>query len=240
MNGGGGTPPRAKLFRGVRGRLLALVAAATIPIAGIAGSNAWTAYQSAGEQGLRDVVILREVAAARHGAAVSGLREILIGLASSDRLLGLSPEACDADLRQLRALTPDRYSNFSLVDPQGRLICSALPAERGLDLSELAYIQTARRTRDVAVGEFTVGAVSHRAVMPGAAPILGPDGQVRAIVVAGLYLDFFLRTARTPQSPVESQVWLLDADGSLLPLGSARAMSLPPAPVLGEMLAVAN
>ena len=108
MNGGGAVPPRTQIFGGVRGRLLALVAAATIPIAGIAGTNAWNAYQSATEQGLRDVVILREVAAARHGAAVGALREVLTGLARNARLLDVTPAACDAEINQLRALMADR------------------------------------------------------------------------------------------------------------------------------------
>jgi len=237
VNGGGVTPPRAHMFRGVRGRLLALVAAATIPIAGIAGTNAWNAYQSATAQGLRDVVILREVAAARHGAAVAALREVLLGLARTHRLLDLGPDACDSELGQLRALTPDRYSNFSVLDAQGRLLCSALPAPRGTSFAGQDYVKAVQASRQAVIGEFTTGRVSQRAVLPGAAPILDAEGQVVAIVVGGLYLDFFLRTDRTPQATDESQVWLLDADGSLLPLGSARAISLPPPATLTQMLA---
>ncbi len=237
MNGGGAVPPRTQIFGGVRGRLLALVAAATIPIAGIAGTNAWNAYQSATEQGLRDVVILREVAAARHGAAVGALREVLTGLARNARLLDVTPAACDAELNQLRALMPDRYSNFSVLDAEGRLLCSALPATRGRSFADQDYTKAVRASRNLVIGEFTTGLVSRRAVLPGAAPILDDQGQLRGIVVGGLYLDFFLRTDRAPQAPDESQVWLLDADGSLLPLGSARAMSLPPPETLAHMLA---
>ncbi len=237
MSSGGVAPPRTHIFGGVRGRLLALVAAATIPIAGIAGTNAWNAYQSATEQGLRDVVILREVAAARHGAAVSALREVLTGLVRSTRLLDLPPEACDGELAQLRALMPERYSNFSVLDAEGRLLCSALPAARGRSFADQDYVKAVQSSRDLTIGEFTTGLVSQRAALPGAAPFLDEAGRLRGMVVGGLYLDFFLRTDRPPQAPDESQVWLLDADGSLLPLGSARAMSLPPPETLAHMLA---
>lgn len=236
MNDGGAKPPGARLLQGVRGRLLALVAAATIPIAAIAGANAWSAYRAAVDEGLRDVVILREVAAARHGAAVSALRELLTGLAQHGRLLDLPPEACDAELRRLQTLTPNRYSNFWVMDATGRLLCSGLPADRSRSYGDLDYVRAIRESRDLVIGEFTLGIVSNRAVLPGAAPLLNAEGRLEGLVGGGLYLDFFLRTDRPPSAARPSHVWLLDADGTLLPLGSARAMSLPPPEVLTQML----
>jgi two-component sensor histidine kinase len=74
-------------------------------------------------------------------------------------------------------------------------------------------------------------------VLPGAAPILDADGNLRAIVGSSLYLDFFLRGDRAAPIADERDVWLLDADGSLLPLGASRAQSLPPPETLATMLA---
>ena len=242
MTGGGAQPPKPRrvwtqLLGGVRGRLLALVAAATIPIAGIAISNAWSAFRTAGSTGLRDAVILREVATARHGSAVAGMREILTGLARTPRLLDMTPEECDRELAELRELTPLRYSNFWLLDPEGRLLCSGLPAQRGGDFAALDYVGEIQQTRQFVVGQFTIGLVSHRAVLPGAAPILDDEGRLRGIVGGSLYLDFFLRDDRAAPVAGENDVWLLDADGSLLPLGPARAQALPPPDLLARMLA---
>ncbi len=225
------------MLGGVRGRLLALVAAATIPIAGIAISNAWSAFRTAGSNGLRDAVILREVAAARHGAAVQTLREILTGLARTPWLLDLPPEDCERELARLSSLSPLRYSGFFVLDAQGRLLCSGLRAARGTDYASLDYVGDIQRTRQFVMGQFTIGAVSGRAVVPGAAPILDADGNLRAIVGGGLFLDFFLRSDGATPVAGDSHVWLLDADGSLLPIGTALAVALPPAEVLARMLA---
>ncbi|WP_211865086.1 sensor histidine kinase [Neoroseomonas terrae] len=238
----GGAPPGPRRFwtqvlGGVRGRLLALVAAATIPIAAIAVNNAWSAFRAAGAAGLRDAVILREVAAARHGAAMEGLREILTNLARSRYLLALPADACDQHLRHLRELAPDRYSNFWLLDGEGRLLCSGLPARRGDYFAELDYVREIRQSKRFVLGQFTLGLVSGRAVLPAAAPVLDEAGQLQAIVGGSLFLDFFLRGGQATPNGDQNDVWLLDADGSVLPLGSARAEALPPREDLPQMLA---
>lgn len=228
---------RAGLLSGVRGRLLVLVAAAAIPIVGIAGANAWAAYQAALSERLQEAAILREVAGARHGAAVEGLLDMLAGIARIAALPDLPPGMCDAELRRLQELKPDRYSNFWLLDPAGTLMCSALPAERGRSFADLDYVRRVRATQEIAVGEFTLGVVSGRPVLPAVAPMLGPDGSLRAIVGGGLNLGYFLRTDRAPDLPRTHHVWLLDRDGSTLPLGNAPADALPPPELLQELLA---
>ncbi len=238
MNGGEEPPtpsrPRA-VFGGVRGRLLALATAATIPIAGIAGSNAWTAYQAALAQGPRNAMILREVAVARHGAAMEALREVVTGLAQRGNLLDIAPEACDAQLARLRALTPERYSNFWVLDPEGRLVCSGLPAPRGESYAQLDYVPAVQRSHAFEFGEFTIGVLSQRAVLPGAAPILGPGDALRGMVGGSLFLGFFLRSDRGTQVAGQHSVWLIDQDGSVLPFGSAFSGALPPPDILARI-----
>jgi two-component sensor histidine kinase len=221
---------------GVRGRLLGLVAAATIPIAAIAGNNAWNSYQTALSNGLLNVVVLREVSAARHGAAVDALREMVTGLAERGRLLDMTPEACDAQLDSLRSLKPERYSNFWVLDPDGVLVCSGRPAERGRSYADLDYVSQLRRARSFILGDFTIGMISGRAVLPGVAPIVGADGVLRGMVGGSLFLDLFLRSERGDVAAGSQQVWLLDQEGTTLPLGAAMAHALPPPETLQAML----
>ncbi|MBR0673759.1 sensor histidine kinase [Neoroseomonas soli] len=223
------------MLAGVRGRLLVLVVTATIPIAGIAGANAWGSYLAALSQGLRDALILREVAAARHGAAVDALKDMIAGIARFTTLPDIPPEACDAELAHLRALKPDRYGNFWLLDTDGTVICSGVPSQRGRNLAGLDYVQRTRATRQISVGQFTMGAVPDRTVLPAAAPMTGPDGRLRAIVGGELFLDYFLRNERGSDVARPHHVWLLDQDGKALPLGDAPAAALPPAGILAEI-----
>ncbi|WP_230168066.1 sensor histidine kinase [Roseomonas sp. CECT 9278] len=216
------------------------MAAATIPIAVIAGNNAWSAYQAALAQGQRDVLILREVAAARHGAAVGALREMVSGLAADPGLLAQGGEACDAMLNRLRALKPDRYSNFWVLDGQGVLLCSGLPAPRGRSYAELDYVPAIQRTRAFTLGEFTIGVVTQRAVLPGIAPILAPDGSLQAMVGGSVFLDFLLRTPADADGVAQHSVWLLDNNGTILPIGNSSGSALPPPDRLAGLLRLPN
>jgi two-component sensor histidine kinase len=234
---GRGAAPRGRAFlRGVRGRLLALVAAATVPVVGIAVSNALYAHRAAIEQGPRDVAMLREVAAARHGAAVEALREIVLSLATPD-ILALDPAACDRRLDEARLLAPERYSNFWLLDAEGALLCSGRPALRGESYAGLEYVADMRQAPRFLVAEFTIGAVTRRAVLPAVAPILDEQGRLRAMLGGSLFLDVFLRSERAPPVAARHHVWLLDQDLRVLPIGTAEAAGLPPPPLLAALAA---
>ena len=84
------------------------------------------------------------------------------------------------------------------------MVCSGLPTPRGGDFSGLDYVREIRARPQFVVGEFTIGVISGRAVLPGAVPILNADGTLKAIVGGSLYLDFFLRGARA--TPVASEM----------------------------------
>ena len=241
MTAGGASPPgprrRTGWWRsGVRGRLLALFAAATIPIAAISGNNAWSAYQAALARGQNDVLMLRAVAFAQHGAAVGALREMVTGLAADPALLAQGPEACDAQLARMRALKPQRYSNFWVLDAQGVLLCSGLPAPRGQNYANLDYVPNIQRTRAFTLGEFTIGVVTQRAVLPGIAPILAADGSLQAMVGGSIFLDFLLRIPADAQVVARHNVWLLDNEGTILPIGTAVASALPVPERLAELV----
>lgn len=240
MTGGGDRPPAASLkglLSGVRGRLVALVVAAAIPAAGIAAANAWAAYEATLSQRLRDAAILREVASARHGAAVGALRDMLEGVARFTHLPDLSRGACDAELARLRSLKPERYSNFWLLDADGMLTCSGLAAGGRRSSADLDYVRQVQATRRFAVGEFTIGTISGHEVLPAAAPMIAPDGSLRAIVGGGLRLDYLLRDGQAPEDAGVQHVWLLDREGTVLPLGDAPEGFLPRPELLSVMLA---
>lgn len=243
MSEGGDKPPRPQqpargpLLGGVRARLMVLVAAATIPIVGIAGTNAWNAYTSVRESGSRTAAMLREVAVARHGAAVDNLKDIVVNVAARRPLMDMPPEQCDAELARLRELAPERYSNFWLLDAEGRLVCSGLPTPRGVSYAHLDYVPQIIATRAFVLGEFTIGVVSRRAVVPAVAPIFYPDGTLRGMVAGSLFLDVFQRSDRPPPISTPYFAWLIDQDSSPLPLSGAPITSLPPQPVLASLVA---
>lgn len=216
-----------RFFRGVRGRLLLLVAIATVPVLGIAGGHAWVNYDRALDTGRQEAIMLREAAAARHGAGLDAMQEMVTGLARREDLLDVAPEACDRALRNLLELFPDRYSNIWLLDAEGRMLCGAVPVPRGQDFSDQGYFQSALVERGYVLGEFTVGTVSGRGVLPAAAPILEPGGQIRGVVAAAAVLEYFVRANRNTAVQQAHNVWLLDRRGTAIPLTGGSDAELP-------------
>jgi two-component sensor histidine kinase len=240
VNAGGpaaaGRPTAAtRFFRGVRGRLLLLVAIATVPVLGIAGGHAWVNYDRALDAGRQEAIMLREAAAARHGAGLDAMQELVTGLARRRDLLDATPEECTRTLRGLLDLFPDRYANVWLLDAEGRLRCSAGPVPAGQASAGQGYFQGAVAERAYVLGEFMSGP-SGRSVLPAAAPVIGADGRVLGVVGAAVVLESFVRANRNAAVQQPHQVWLLDRGGTAIPLTGGSERELPD-PALTESLA---
>ncbi|HEY4252786.1 MAG TPA: sensor histidine kinase [Roseomonas sp.] len=198
-----------------------------MPVLGIAGGHAWVNYDRALDAGRQEAIMLREAAAARQGAGLDAMQELITGLARRVELLDAAPEVCDRALRSVLELFPDRYSNIWLMDTEGRLLCSAIPGERGRSFRELSYFQGAIAERSYVLGEFMVGTFSGRGVLPAAAPVIAPGGQVRGVMATAAVLEYFVRANRNTAMQQPHNVWLLDRRGTAIPLTGGSDSELP-------------
>ncbi len=217
---------------GVRARLLILVATATIPVLGIAGANAWNEYESALARGSNEVQILVEAAAGRQGAAFDSLQELVESLSVRRELLTRTPDACDTDLAQLHSLFSARYSNIWILNQEGYVACSAVPAPRDQAYTHLDYFQAVMDTHRFALGGFITGIITGRPVITGAAPIRGEDGAIIGVVGAALRLDTLTSESRPFPSSSPYGLWLVDRGGRVLALNEASEAQLPPPDML--------
>lgn len=234
----GGPPNAARMHAarrfapGLRGRLLLFMVAAFIPLIGLAGAYAWADFDRGLAGARREAVLLREAAAARHGAEMDVVEEMLRSLAGRAELLAMSPEACDATLAIAHELFRERYANVWILDADGRLRCSALPAAHGVDYGHLGYFRLVQAGRRPALGGFTTGVISRRLVLPSAAPMLAPDGSLRAVVAASVFLDYLVRTQRAAMVTATHHIWLIDHAATAVTLTGAPESALPGAGVL--------
>jgi two-component sensor histidine kinase len=205
-----------RLLGPVRNRLLALMLVASVPVVGVAGSNAFNAYQSARNAPLRTAQLLTEGSVARHLATIEGAQQLLAGLSKAPFIIGDVPEDCDRVLADVLALSRERYSNIWVMDADGRLRCSGLPLTRWRDFSQLEWFQEALRRREFALSPFQTGVATGRPVITASHPVFQGDVLTRVVAV-GLRQDYLVQrdSPRGEADDMTPAVWLMDEAGRL-------------------------
>lgn len=213
--------------------MLLLLMVASVPVIGIAGANAVLSYEAELAAGRRNATILVDIAAARHGSTIASLRQTLQGIATDTRLLRDTAESCSTLLSTFSAANPGRYSNIWVMDRDGQTRCSSI-ALLTTPQKDSATAHRAMTGRDFILGPFQQGAVTGRPVIIGAVPILA-EGEAQGVIAAGLLLEYFVRSEGRDQGRQGQRIWLVDAEGSALPLTQAGAIELPEPGMLRQL-----
>jgi signal transduction histidine kinase len=137
----------------------------------------------------------------------------------------------DRLLQTVKATLPPYYGGLAAVDPQGRNIGFGVPAEaaaRQRSVADRAYFQAALRTPQTVIGEPVISRSTGAKVIPIARATFGPDGEVRAVVLAALDLGRLQELLAPNELPPESVITVITADGVVL------ARSLNPEAWVGQ------
>src|SRR5690348_14761876 len=111
------------LLGSVRARLMALLAIAAIPLVALAALVVWQNYTITVAQAMQVALLAREAAAARHEAAIEGVRQMLTAASQTEAVRSDSVSRCTAFLSDLLALNADRYADILVTDGEGRVKC---------------------------------------------------------------------------------------------------------------------
>ncbi len=225
------------MLRGVRGRMLLLLLAASVPVVGIAGANAVLSYEAELAAGRRTARILGDVAAARHGAAVELLQDTLNGLALDPRVL-TAGDACDALVAAVAGIYRGRFGNIWVAEPDGTTRCSALPGPAANVLGRDPAFRSSLAIEGFALSSFRRGRASDQPVVTATLPIR-VAGELRGVVAASLLLNYFVQ-AETRSDGQNGQreaqrIWLVDREATALPLTAAAVAELPDPAVLQRL-----
>jgi len=116
----------------------------------------------------REAMVLSRLAAASQQDYIKNTRQLLATLTQFPfLLLSTNRDFSEVHLYNLRNLSPD-YSNFGLIEADGKLFCSAQRTNAGTYLGDRAYFKRAVQTRNFAplfwaVQAFADWAESHSA-----------------------------------------------------------------------------
>ncbi len=220
-------------FSGIRARLVALVLVAGIPVAIVAGANAWQKYEQSLSGIVETAALLGEADAVRHAVALDDQERLVRGMSALGNFLEWPPEECVRVLSRLRLLLHQRYTDLWFLDPRGRLLCNSRALERGFDYSGMSYFPRVMAAGDFVLGDIVFGPASQRMVLPGVAPVK-QDGQVVAIAGAAISADWL---ASVPGGQTAHRAWVLDPGGRPFALEDGAERALPPPALMEELRA---
>ncbi|HSV28260.1 MAG TPA: hypothetical protein VLL76_01840, partial [Candidatus Omnitrophota bacterium] len=108
------------------------------------------------------------------------------------------------------------YDTFLIAGPDGDVWCGPRPLNTPVNVADRSYFKQALASHAFTAGEYIVGRVSGVRTLPLAYPLMRPDGEVAAVIVAGKKLAWFREIVATLDMPTETHVALIDGTGATL------------------------
>jgi PAS domain S-box-containing protein len=187
-----------------------------------------------------EVLRLARLAASNQASLIDGGQQLLVALAHLPAVREGDRAACDAILASLLQQYA-YYANLGVAAPNGDLLCSALPHNGPVNYADRDWLQEAVKTRNFVTGQFLIGRLTGKAILPMAYPGLDEAGRVQYVVFAAIDLAWLNQLAAKAQLPEGSVYTLIDRQGTIL----ARhpdpqqwvGQALPEAPIIETVLA---
>ncbi|MBI5303477.1 MAG: PAS domain-containing protein [Chloroflexi bacterium] len=199
----------------LRARLLWLVFLAVAPMLGLIFYLDLQQRERVVDEIEADALRTAHFAADAHQDLIENARALLTTLALLPQIQSDDSTACN-DLLARVIQQNSAYANLAVADPNGAVLCSAIPFTGKFDIAERPHFRRALETREFAVGDYQVGLISHKASLALGYPILDLSGQVRRVVTAGLDLAWLNQVAASARLPEGSQLVILDRNGVIL------------------------
>lgn len=211
----GGRGGRLRFFGGLRARLFLLAVVSVAPAFGLILYTDRELRLNARAAAARETVHLARALSARQQEIVRQSRSYLAHLARRPEIGAFAEPRCSAFLAGELQTHPE-YANLGVVDLRGSLVCSALPFDKPIDLSDRLYFQKSVATREFSVGEFQVGRATRRATINFGYPVLDSRGELAAVVFAALDLAWLNELLKDSELPAGSSLWVTDYKGTVL------------------------
>ena len=133
-------------------RLLLVMAVALVPSLG------FQAYLETEARGIRqrqvedEALRIGRLVNAEQQQIVEGAEQVLNAIGGSPAVQDNLPEQCNRLLVNLLQQSP-RYTTVTVIGLDGHILCSPLPFDRGIDLSDRAHFRRALQTGGFAIGD---------------------------------------------------------------------------------------
>ena len=197
---------------GLRGRLLLLVALATLPAFALSWYTAWESRQRQRAVVSSDTEALASRVAADQEVVIDLTRQILSDLAAIPEVREGEPQRTRAIfsilMKQYRG-----YASLLVIDPAGSIVVSHPPTAQPVNFSDRPWFSQALATRRFALGDYQVGQLTGKSIVAAAWPVVDEAGRVVSVLAAGLDVTWLNQVAATAQLPPGAVLVLVDRQG---------------------------
>ncbi len=194
-------PPR-RLF-GLRTRLLLLVALALSPIFVLAGIHATIDAHDARETMERELVAAARLLAHDQEILLRSTSDLMAVMVNLPAIAALG-DACDETIASL-ALANDAYTNFAVVDLAGRTLCSGVPDNPDLGLSDRDWFRDVIVREEFVIGQSLYGPASGESVLAAGYPMFR-DGELFAVMVTGIRVSILEQLGIAPAHDTSGRI----------------------------------
>jgi hypothetical protein len=122
---------------------------------------------------------------------------------------------CDQALSEFLA-KQKHFLNFAVVNPEGNVLCAALPHAAKDTVSDRLYFKRAMESGKFSAGEYQIGRATHKPSINFAYPFKNEYGVIESIGIAALSLSWLSEFARATDLPPGATLTITDDRGTVL------------------------
>ena len=226
-------------FGSLRLRAILLVLLAILPLVGLSIYSYIDARDRAFLEVRRDMLALARNLAQLQANLIGDTHQLLAVLAELPQVKKGDITGCQALFAKVMQ-GGERYSALAAATPDGRIFASFPSRDQSLSISDRPYFQRLLETWDFVVGQAQTGRVSGKPTMTFAYPVLDESGQLRAVLVTGLDLNWLGEFLQHLDLPEHASLIFADQRGTILygfpDPERYLGRSMPEAPVIKAML----
>ncbi|MGY0833155.1 sensor domain-containing diguanylate cyclase [Azospirillum brasilense] len=199
---------------GLRARLEAFILLALLPMVGLVVVLLLQERNQDIERARDATRLLADRGAQQQAQIVQQAHSVLQLLTLVPDIREASPDRCATMLKQATDLYP-WSTGFGVFNPDGNLLCSS-NRSRPMNVADRDYFREALATRGFTVSNFLIGQNSKQPRVVAALPILGDDGKVIRVLLAGVDLNWLAELSVEIAHESGGTVSLFDSEGTIL------------------------
>ena len=178
--------------------------------------SSWDERARAEVHARRDLRQLATLAAQRQEQVIKGTEQTLEAIALVPSSVLFDQARCNEYLAKLLRRSLEIYQSLGIYDTDNVLICNAVPWRDRIVSPDRLYIQLARSSGRMAIGEYQVGRVTKQPGFNIGYPVRDATGTITAVAFAGINLARLNRMAATTPLPQQSVLTVVDRNGVVL------------------------
>lgn len=209
-------PAKARPLTGLAARLFALVLVAILPALAIQAYTEVALRRSREAEVRFDALRLARFAAGELDRIIDNGRVLAVAIANTPTVRNQDAAACSTYLAALAKSLP-QYLALGATDLSGQVVCASQPVPAGVSAGDLPYFKEAIVSGKFVVGDYFIGRIVHKPLLPLLLPFTGPNGRVRGVVYLSLDLDWLARYFQSDrQVNKDATLFIADRNGVIL------------------------